>query len=118
MGVHHRMSDLDDTFTDDTDGIKNLRKAHDEKAKKLAEYEAKLAAFEAKESRGKIESALTAKGLNPTLADFYNSDDHSDEAVAAWTEKYKDVFVPAVKEPEPDSTVPVDVQTAIGQMGQ
>lgn len=73
---------------DDSEGIANLRrelKRIKAEHKALAEERDKLA----KQARSQnLSKVFEAKGLNPALADLYNGEEMSEDAVGKWAEQY------------------------------
>lgn len=86
--------DLD--FTDEGEGIKNLRKQYETEKKQRAELEARLAAFEAKERAAQAVDIFKSKGLDDAkakaAAKLYNGDDVSEDAVGKWLADFADLF--------------------------
>lgn len=76
----------------DSEGIKNLRKQFEKLQEQLAERDAQLATFQAKERESSVAAVLKAKGLSEKVAKFYTGDDASEEAVGKWLEENADIF--------------------------
>lgn len=88
----------DDDYTSDDDygqneGLKNLRKADRDKAKKIKELEAELQSLRDFQRKSVVSSVLNDKGVNPKIAAFIPQDISTDaEAIGKWLEEYGDVF--------------------------
>jgi hypothetical protein len=80
-----------DDFTDDSEGIKNLRKQYETQAETIKALNAELETFRASQREGAVKSALKAKGLNEKIAAFYQGE-ASEDAVSKWVDEYADVF--------------------------
>jgi len=74
----------------DSDGIKQLRKRHDELASQNEELLTRLAQFEAKERASAVASSKAFKDRNlpANVAKLYSGEDTSDEAVGKWLSEY------------------------------
>jgi hypothetical protein len=76
-----------------TEGIANLRKAYERKAKQEKELRDKLAALESRERERTLSDVLSAHGANAKLAKFYPANGESTpEAVEAWLTENAEVF--------------------------
>lgn len=80
-----------DDFTDDGEGIKNLRKQYETQAETIKTLNAELEQFRASQRESAVKSVLKAKGLNEKVAAFYQGE-ASEDAVSKWVEDYADVF--------------------------
>lgn len=85
------MSD-EDNITDDSDGIKSLRKAHEEAVKEAKQLREELAGFRNAQRQQTVAGVLKAKGLPESAARLYSGDDTSEEAVGKWVDEYADIF--------------------------
>jgi hypothetical protein len=87
------MSDEDGTTeTNDSEGIKNLRKQYEATQKELAETKKALNEFNAAKRQETVAGILKAKGVPPSAAKFFSGEDASEEAVGKWLEDHADVF--------------------------
>lgn len=111
------MSD-ENEFTEDSAGIKNLRKEFEALQKKLAERDEKLAKYEAQDRHNSVVNTLKAKGLSEEkalkTAKFYSGDDASEESVGKWLEENADVFGVQTQNPNP-AVLPTDPNAANAQ---
>jgi hypothetical protein len=77
----------------DDKGIANLRKAYDRKVKAEKELRDKLADLESRERVRTLSEALSAKGVNPKLANLYPAgQDATPEKVDEWLSEYAEAF--------------------------
>lgn len=74
--------------TNDSDGIKNLRKQYETIAKQNQELQEQLVKFQQAERSKAVGDILKAKGVSEKLAGLYNGDDTSEDAVGKWLEDY------------------------------
>ncbi len=105
------MSDENTDFgnpEEDTDGIKNLRKAFKDRTAKLSEMEKRIAEYEAKERVGSVEAFLKGKNVLPEYAEWYPDADVSDDAVGKWYEKHQSMFRTAEGTSPPEGDKPGD----------
>lgn len=90
-------------------GIANLRKAYERKAKAEKELREKLAALESRERERTLSETLSEKGVNPKLAKFYPAGlDTTPEKVEEWLNENAEVFgqAPAPRTPAPPQVSP------------
>lgn len=83
-------------------GIANLRKAYERKAKAEKELREKLAALESRERERTLSETLSDKGANAKLAKFYPADrETTPEKVEEWLAENAEVFgqAPAPRQP-------------------
>lgn len=94
--------------SNESEGIKNLRKQFKEQAKLIKEQSELIAQF-ATANRGSVVSqALTNRGLDGRVAKFYPADlGTDDESVDKWVNENKDIFGPA----QPAGTPPTQETT-------
>jgi len=84
-----------------TEGIANLRKAYERKAKTEKELREKLVALESRERVRTLSEALSEKGVNAKLANLYPADrETSPEKVEEWLTEYADAFGQAPRRQE------------------
>lgn len=85
---------MSDEFDDtqESEGIKSLRKAHDALKKQNDELLGELNKFRADQRKQSVAGILKAKGLPEKAASLYSGDDASEEAVGKWIEEFGDVF--------------------------
>jgi hypothetical protein len=80
------------TETEDANNpVAQLRKAHERQKKQNEELKAKLAEFETRERERALKELLSAKGLNPKVAQFYQGD-ADPEKIESWLKDNADVF--------------------------
>lgn len=106
---------MSDENTNEGDGIKQLRKRHDELASQNEQLLERLASFEAKERASAVANskAFQDRNLPAGVAKLYNGEDTSDEAVGKWlTEHFGEA--PAVSQGQPQ----VDPNVAAAQRVQ
>jgi len=119
----------EDEFEETGDGFRALRKAYEKLKSANDELSSKVKTYEAQQSRHSLEDLLKAKGVNPLVAEFYHSEDVSEQAVTAWVEKFKDVLPgmkpaegageqPGQQAADPGTTVPQETQDALKRMNQ
>lgn len=96
------MNDWDDS--NESEGMKNMRKQLKEQAKLLKEQSDVIAQFQVQNRGAVITQALTSRGLDAKVAKFYPADlGTDDESVDKWFNENKDVFGPReVKETTSD----------------
>lgn len=82
---------MSDDFSDDSEGIKQLRQHAKETADALKAANERLAQFEAREREATVKSVLKAKGLPEKAATFYQGD-ASEDAVSKWVDENADIF--------------------------
>lgn len=81
----------DDEFSEDTDGIKQLRQHAKDTADALKAANEQLAKYQAQERDATVKSVLKAKGLPEKAATFYQGD-ASEDAVSKWVDENADIF--------------------------
>lgn len=87
------MNDENPAEVEGTEGIANLRKAYERKAKAEKELREKLAALESRERERTLSETLRSKGVNEKLAKLYPADRESTpEKVDEWLNEYADAF--------------------------
>lgn len=107
------MNDWDDS--NESEGMKNMRKQLKEQAKLLKEQSDMIAQFQVQSRGAVLTQALTSRGLDAKVAKFYPADlGTDDESVDKWYNENKDVFGPA----QPASTTPQDQGTALSDAEQ
>src|SRR5690349_14525160 len=85
------MNDWDDS--NESEGMKNMRKQLKEQAKLLKEQSEIIAQFQVQNRGAVIAQALTSRGLDAKVAKFYPADlGTDDESVDKWHNENKDVF--------------------------
>ncbi len=83
--------DFDNEY--ETDPIKQLRKANKAKEKQLKEIQEELATLRREKRERTISEVLTARGLNPAIAEFIPQDiDLTEESLSAWVEAKSSIF--------------------------
>lgn len=88
------MNDWDDS--NESEGMKNMRKQLKEQAKLLKEQSDLIAQFQVQSRGAVLTQALTSRGLDAKVAKFYPSDlGTDDESVDKWYNENKDIFGPA-----------------------
>jgi len=68
-----------------------LRKAYDRQKKQNEELAAKMADYDARERERALKDTLSAKGLNPKIAQFYTGESDP-EKIESWLKDNADVF--------------------------
>lgn len=102
------MNDWDDS--NESEGMKNMRKQLKEQAKMIKEYQDQMNQFQQQNRSVVLSQALTSRGLDAKVAKFYPADlGTDDESVDKWYNENKDVFGAS----RPSSTQPVDQDTAL-----
>lgn len=102
------MNDWDDS--NESEGMKNMRKQLKEQAKLLKEQSELIAQFQVQNRGAVIQQALVSRGLDAKVAKFYPADlGTDDESVDKWYNENKDVFGRV----QPASTTPSDQDTAL-----
>lgn len=102
------MNDWDDS--NESEGMKNMRKQLKEQAKLLKEQSDLIAQFQVQNRGAVVQQALVSRGLDAKVAKFYPADlGTDDESVDKWYNENKDVFGAS----RPSSTQPVDQGTAL-----
>jgi len=87
---------------DESTGIKELRKAYEQKSKAEKELREQLAQLQSRERERTLSETLSAQGVNSKIAKFYPADREStSEKVEEWLSENADVFglAKAPKEP-------------------
>src|SRR5258708_14594245 len=80
------------TDTEDANNpMAKLRKAYDRQKKQNEELLAKQAAYDVRERERALKDTLSAKGLNPKLAQFYTGESDP-EKIESWLKDNADVF--------------------------
>lgn len=101
------MNDWNDS--NESEGMKNMRKQLKEQAKLLKEQSELIAQFQVQNRGAVIQQALVSRGLDAKVAKFYPSDlGTDDESVDKWFNENKDVFGPAQpvsRSSEPETTL-------------
>lgn len=88
------MNDWDDS--NESEGIKAMRKQIKEQGKLLKEQQELIAQFSVQNRGAVLTQALTSRGLDAKVAKFYPADlGTDDESVDKWYNENKDVFGPA-----------------------
>lgn len=88
------MNDWDDS--NESEGMKNMRKQLKEQAKLLKEQSELISQFQVQNRGAVIQQALVSRGLDAKVAKFYPTDlGTDDESVDKWYQENKDVFGPA-----------------------
>jgi hypothetical protein len=88
------MNDWDDS--NESEGMKNMRKQLKEQAKMIKQYQDQMATFQEQSRGSALTSALASRGLDPRVAKFYPADLGTDEeSVDKWYSENKDIFGPA-----------------------
>lgn len=83
--------DFDNEY--ETDPIKQLRKANKAKEKQLKEIQEELALLRKEKRERTISEVLTARGMNPAIAEFIPQDiDLTEESLSAWVEAKSSIF--------------------------
>jgi hypothetical protein len=83
--------DFDNEY--ETDPIKQLRKANKAKEKQLKEIQEELSNLRKEKRERTISEVLTARGLNPAIAEFIPQDiDLTEESLSAWVEAKSSIF--------------------------
>lgn len=102
------MNDWDDS--NESEGMKNMRKQLKEQAKLLKE-QAELIAQQQVQNRGAVlTAALTSRGLDAKVVKFYPTDLGTDEeSVDKWFNENRDVFGAS----RPSDTPPADQETTL-----
>lgn len=107
------MNDWDDS--NESEGMKNMRKQLKELAKQNKELLENQKLYENRTREVLISTTLASHGLDPRVAKFYPADLGADqESVDKWYNENKDVFGPA----QPASTPPQDQGTALSDAEQ
>ena len=102
------MNDWDDS--NESEGIKAMRKQIKEQGKLLKEQQELIAQFSVQNRGAVLTQALTSRGLDAKVAKFYPADlGTDDESVDKWYNENKDVFGAS----RPSSTPPQDQDTAL-----
>lgn len=102
------MNDWDDS--NESEGIKAMRKQIKEQGKLLKEQQELIAQFSVQNRGAVLAQALTSRGLDAKVAKFYPADlGTDDESVDKWYNENKDVFGAS----RPSSTPPQDQDTAL-----
>jgi len=91
--------DDDQDFTNDSEGIKQLRAAKKQDARRIRELEAELDQFRSTERVRSVTDILTTRGMNPKIADLIPSDLRSAEEINRWLEERADVFAGVTNTP-------------------
>lgn len=95
------MNDWDDS--NESEGMKNMRKQLKEQAKMIKEYQDQMAQFQQQNRSVILSQALTSRGLDARVAKFYPADlGTDDESVDKWYNENKDVF--GLREPASSSS--------------
>lgn len=85
------MNDWEDS--NESEGMKNMRKQLKEQAKLIKQYQDQMAEFQTQNRGAVLSAALTSRGLDAKVAKFYPADlGTDDESVNKWYEENKDVF--------------------------
>jgi N-acetyl-anhydromuramyl-L-alanine amidase AmpD len=96
------MNDWDDS--NESEGMKNMRKQLKEQAKLLKEQSDLIAQFQVQNRGSVIAQALVSRGLDAKVAKFYPADlGTDDESVDKWYNENKDIFGPAQPVATPQS---------------
>jgi len=83
----------DDFELDSNDVLGQLRKANKAKEKQLKEIQEELATLRKEKRERTISEVLTARGLNPAIAEFIPQDiDLTEESLSAWVEAKSSIF--------------------------
>ena len=83
--------DFDNEY--ETDPIKQLRKANKAKEKQLKEIQEELQNLRKEKRERTISEVLTARGLNPAIAEFIPQDiDLTEESLSQWVESKASIF--------------------------
>lgn len=102
------MNDWGDS--NESEGMKNMRKQLKEQARLLKEQSDMIAQFQVQNRGAVIQQALVSRGLDAKVAKFYPADlGTDDESVDKWFNENKDVFGAS----RPSSTTPQDQETAL-----
>lgn len=99
---------------EDTNSIANLRKAYDRKVKAEKELREKLAVLESRERERTLNELLSAKGLNPKVAKFYQGD-ADPEKIDSWLKDNADVFGLTSAETQQEAAVSPELREAYEQ---
>lgn len=85
--------DLDNSYEESGDVVKQLRRVNRTLEKRLKELEQEASAAKSLNRTRTIKDTLTQKGINPKVAAFIPQDiEPSEEAINAWLTEYGDVF--------------------------
>ena len=88
------MNDWDDS--NESEGMKNMRKQLNEQAKLIKELQDREKLSEGRTREVLISTTLSSHGLDPRVAKFYPADLAADqESVDKWYNENKDIFGPA-----------------------
>ena len=102
------MNDWDDS--NESEGMKNMRKQLKEQGKLLKEQAELISQFTVQNRGAVLSQALTSRGLDAKVAKFYPADlGTDDESVNKWYEENKDVFGAS----RASNTPPVDQGTTL-----
>lgn len=91
----------EDEFSDDSEGIKNLRKQFENLNKQNKELQEQLSTFQRRDRNKAVGDILKAKGVSEKAAKFYDGEDTSEDAVDKWLADNGDVF--GIKQQESDA---------------
>lgn len=106
------MNDWNDS--NESEGMKNMRKQLKEQAKLLKEQSDLIAQFQVQNRGAVIQQALVSRGLDAKVAKFYPADlGTDDESVDKWYNENKDVFgrvQPASNTPQDQGSTLTDAE--------
>lgn len=93
---------------EDSPLVRSLRKQLRNEQKRLKEYDSKLQEFEKTQKERIIKDVLTARGVNPEIAEFIPADiEASQDAVSAWLDKKGTLF--GIQKPVEPAVNPNDI---------
>jgi len=79
--------------SNESEGMKNMRKQIKEQAKMIKQYQDQMAQFQEQNRNVVLSNALTSRGLDPRVAKFYPADLGTDEeSVDKWYSENKEIF--------------------------
>ena len=84
--------DLDVDSNDGSSAIKALRGDNRAKEKRIKELEEQLAKLAQGQRERSIKDVVSAKGLNPKIANLVPKDLTDEESVTKWLDEYADLF--------------------------
>lgn len=93
---------------EDSPLVRQLRKQLKAEQKRLKEYDSKLQEFEKSQKERIIKDVLTARGVNPEIAEFIPADiEASQDAIAQWLDKKAALF--GIQKPVEPAVDPSDI---------
>lgn len=91
--------DDDQDYSNDSDGIKQLRSAHKAAQKRIRELESEIDHFRVDRRTRSVSEVLSSRGLNPRIADLIPQDLVDADDITRWVDDRADVFAGAAQVP-------------------